>query len=69
MFCLKYDFAMEPPKNPETVYEPDQDAPCDSLPPLRYKPKQIRLCWFDNISFEIISDDPEPDYSDFNDTP
>lgn len=60
---------MEPCKSPEPVYEPDPDAPRDPLPPPRFNSKQIRLCWFDKISFEIISDDPDPEYSDFTDIP
>jgi len=55
---------MPPRSKPDPVYEPDLDAPLDPIPPPPGTPKHIKLRWIDNLRFEVVHDDPEPEYID-----
>ena len=57
---------MPPRVKPDPVYEPEPDAPQEPLPPPPGKPKQIKLRWIDDLRFEEVSDDPEPEYIDID---
>jgi len=47
---------MPPRSKPNPVYEPEPDAP-----------RHVKLRWIDDLRFEVVSDDPEPEYIDTDD--
>jgi len=51
-------------KKPKQIYKPDTDEPNEPLPPPLGKAKPSHLRWIDDLRFDEVSDDPEPEYVD-----
>jgi len=58
---------MPPRSKPNPVYEPEPDAPQELLAPPPGTPRHVKLRWIDDLRFEVVSDDPEPEYIDTDD--
>jgi hypothetical protein len=57
---------MPPKPKPEPVYEPDPDGPQEPLPPPPGMAKHSELRWIDDLRFEEVSEDIEPEYIDID---
>jgi hypothetical protein len=58
---------MPPLTKPDPIYEPDPDAPQEALPPPPGMPKRVKLRWIDDLRFEEVTENPEPEYIDTDD--